>query len=120
MLAQWWDPTEPQYGDHNIVLGIDGYIYSFGGVSWNGTQLFMARVLQAYATDLSSYEYWNGQEFTSNRLYNPTYQASVMVNGQGTVMYSTFYKMYLYFSPGMLLHSNRLLVYVADCNGRLC
>ena len=111
-LAQWWGKNEPRFGDHNAIVAPDGYIYAYGGgpggdeAGTNGSALFLTRVLQAKATDLGAYEYWNGVRYTSSRLYSPKATSVVMVNEQGTVMYSTFYQRFLYFAPGMLSTSN--------------
>lgn len=98
--AQWWGQNEPYFGDHNAVVGPDGYIYSFGSISSNGTALFLARVPQASGADLAAYQYWDGTKFSSSRLYNPSISAAVLVNGQGSIIYSPFYQKYLYFAPG--------------------
>ena len=104
-----WQIHEPHYGDHSAVLGSDGYIYAYGGGRASDcppapkhclNYLWLARVPQAQAANISAYEYWNGSEFSPERLYNPSSKSSVMYGGQGTVIYSPFYKKYMYFKPG--------------------
>lgn len=62
--------------------GRDGYIYVFGPLLGGSFQhqwlIYLARVKPCDATNLNSYEYWNGQEFSSTRLVNPSPEQAVL------------------------------------------
>ena len=79
----WWDAkTEPMWGSNTAVDGRDGYIYVFGnllGGDWTRQwSVYAARVKTGQATDLNSYQYWNGKSWTSTRLRNPTPDQAVL------------------------------------------
>ena len=64
----WWDAAcEPWFGDVGSVRANDGYIYAYGhakDLPW----VYVARVPWENAADLSSYEYWNGESWQTERL----------------------------------------------------
>ena len=66
----WWDgQCEPWYGDVGSIKANNGYIYAYGhakGLPW----VYLTRVPWSSATDLSCYEYWNGETWQNERLYN--------------------------------------------------
>lgn len=65
----WWDAAcEPWFGDVSSVRANDGYVYAYGhakDLPW----VYVTRVPWQSATDLSCYEYWNGENWQSERLY---------------------------------------------------
>jgi hypothetical protein len=65
----WWDAAcEPWYGDVGSIRANDGYIYAYGhaeDLPW----VYLTRVPWESATDLSCYEYWDGEDWQSERLY---------------------------------------------------
>lgn len=95
--TQWWDASsEPVYGDHGAIDGHDGYIYVLG--SYGSLNLYMARVSKSQATNLDSYQYWNGNEFTNDRLHNPTNDQAVFPANSGTPFWSNYYNCWAYIS----------------------
>lgn len=103
--SHWWDATkEPYYGDHSSVLGQDGYVYAYGGgnttLFYDG--LYLTRVPHASQTDLSAYEYWNGTQYTPDRIYNPSETEAVLQGGstQGMITWNPYLNSYLYIYTG--------------------
>ncbi|KAI9664167.1 MAG: hypothetical protein M1831_002346 [Alyxoria varia] len=102
--TQWWDADngEPVYGDHGAIDGKDGFIYAFGGLPGSARDgaenIYVARVLRYQATNLNMYQYWNGQEFSSDRLRNPSQDQSVFSANQGTPFWSNHYDCWMYIS----------------------
>ncbi|KUJ24637.1 uncharacterized protein LY89DRAFT_727654 [Mollisia scopiformis] len=97
----WWDCTkEPQYGDHSQVLADDGYIYVYGGANatifYDG--VYLTRVPHDSQQDFSQYEYWNGTQFTMDRIYYPNETQAVLGNGatQGMITWNSYLQSYLY------------------------
>ncbi len=96
----WWDgATEPWYGDTGAIP-VDGYIYTYGHA--NNTQyVYLARVPRQSATDLSCYEYWNGDSWQTDRLYNPGEKEGVFwAVQQGQVVYSNYYDCFMFIYCG--------------------
>lgn len=66
----WWDAScEPWYGDVGSIYANDGYIYAYGhakDLPW----VYLTRVPLQNAINLSCYEYWNGDNWQTERLYN--------------------------------------------------
>lgn len=93
--TQWWDAnTEPVWGDHGAVDGHDGYIYVLG--AFGSLNLYIARVMKSQATNLDSYQYWDGNDFTSNRLHNPTDDQAIFPSNAGTPFWSDYYNCWAY------------------------
>lgn len=84
-----WNASEPQYGDHGQLLGLDGWVYVYGGTNtrkyYDG--VYVMRVRHASQKDLSAYEYWNGAQFTKEHVYDPSERQAILGPGstQGTV-----------------------------------
>jgi len=101
LLSHWWNSTiEPNYGDHSSVLGRDGYVYVYGGANttkfYDG--VYLARVPHDSQEDLTSYEYWNGTQFTKDRIYDPSETQAVLGSDstQGMVTWNPYLNTYLY------------------------
>ncbi|CAL3972297.1 unnamed protein product [Diplocarpon coronariae] len=97
----WWNASEPQYGDHGQLLAQDDWIYVYGGADskkyYDG--VYVVRVPHAQQQDLTAYEYWNGTSFSKEgRFYNPTAAQAVLGPGstQGTISWNPHLKAYLY------------------------
>jgi hypothetical protein len=106
--SHWWDATkEPYYGDHSSVMGQDGYVYVYGGVNttmfYGG--LYLTRVPHASQTDLSAYEYWNGTQYTPDRIYSPSETEAVLQGGstQGMITWNPYLNSYLYIYTGRFI-----------------
>ena len=97
--AQWWGADEPWFADHGAIAAQDGYLYAYCGQT-NTFNVWLARVPMAHPKRLALYAYWNGTAFSETRLHNPNAAQAVMVAAQGSIMYSSLYKQYLYFMPG--------------------
>lgn len=103
--------TETYFGDHGALLAEDGYLYAYGSIpNSNNNAVGLARVRPGQATDRDAYTYWNGETFQEERIHNPTADVAVFNAGQGTVMWSKFYKKYIYFTSGTSLEPRALLV----------
>ncbi|KAL9049351.1 MAG: hypothetical protein Q9162_007266 [Coniocarpon cinnabarinum] len=94
----WWDASEePLWGDHNVVDGMDGFLYFFGGMMGGDIDsqlnVYAGRVPKNGATDLSQYTYWNGQAYTPERLKNPTPSQAIL---QGVPPGQIFWNPYLF------------------------
>ncbi|RDW85326.1 hypothetical protein BP6252_02916 [Coleophoma cylindrospora] len=83
----WWDAKyEPWYGDHSAVVGRDNWTYVYGGVNEDKSNptfydgMYLCRVPHGLETELSKYEYWNGDAFTPERI-GPTKKAAVLGPG---------------------------------------
>lgn len=99
-----WGADEPNWGQLSMLLGEDGYIYSYA--NGNNQQVVLTRVEPANAFDLGSYQYYHGgvAEFTSDRIYlanltdtSPESLGAFTAN-QGSIIYSQYYKRYIMFS----------------------
>lgn len=111
----WWDAScEPWYGDVGSIYASDGYIYAYGhaqDLPW----VYLTRVPLQNATSLSFYEYWNGENWQSERLYdmgekegvfwqikyapnckNHTGEFTDPRRSQGQVVWSAYYSCYLF------------------------
>lgn len=75
------------------------YIYLFGSIpkAVSGA-VGIARVPPTSATDLSAYEYWNGDQFQTERIFNPNGSIAAFNAGQGSAMWNPYYQKYLYFA----------------------
>ena len=113
--SYWWDAkTEPFWGDHGALLASDGYVYLYGGA--NGTLmydgLYVARVPLASATTLSTYQYWNGEVWSTARLENPTSANAILADlGQGQLHYNPHLNAYVYIYTCKYINSS-----TAKCN----
>lgn len=115
MHSHDWDgQTEPTYGSTAAYSGPDPdtgatYIYAVGAGNNTYNYLWLTRVAQANAFNISAYEYWNGTGWQSQRLINPTAQQAikeVAANGttsvmtdysQGSINWSPYYKAWIFF-----------------------
>lgn len=108
---QFWNETEPLWGDHGAIgNSSEGYIYFLGAIdpSQDGggySEIFCGRVAIGSQDDLANYQYWNGTDFTSSKLTNLVSNdfapASVLQNaGQGSITYNNYYNCYIYLYPG--------------------
>lgn len=95
-----WNSNEPQYGDHGQLLAQDGWVYVYGGTNtrkyYDG--VYVMRVLHGSEQELDCYEYWNGTQFTKDRVYHPTERQAILGPGstQGIVTWNPHLKAYLY------------------------
>jgi hypothetical protein len=109
----WWDTVNhPRYGDAVAYRDENSdYIYAIGGApssqsGWiDASYVYQARVLAANAFNLSSYEYWHGRAtgWSTDVLTDFTSETAVMWNvGQGQIVYSQYYKCYIFVHTSML------------------
>ena len=101
LAEYWWDAnTEPWYGDIG-ALRAGEYVYAYGHAT-SANHVYVARVNYTQATQLDSYEYWNGQAWQSDRLYNVSDTESVMWGvDQGQVFWSNYYGCFVFVYCGM-------------------
>ncbi|KAL4969930.1 uncharacterized protein BDV14DRAFT_195468 [Aspergillus stella-maris] len=104
----WWDSnTTPRYGDIAAYRDKKSeYIYAWGGPPNTQTEyaasqyVYQVRVKADDAFDLSKYEYWWGREQgwkQGQPLTEFTSDTAVMWSvGQGQVVYSEYYQVYLF------------------------
>ncbi|VUC21574.1 unnamed protein product [Clonostachys rosea] len=103
----WWDAKEnPKYGDVAAYRDIHSeYTYVLGNppgkiTSWpDNAYVYQARVKAVDSFDLSKYEYWWGREngWKSDLLTTFTAETAVLWGtGQGQIVYSQYFKTYLY------------------------
>lgn len=99
----WWDgETEPWYGDVGAIRSGD-YIYAYGHTE-STPYVYLARVPWQSATDLFCYEYWNGNCWQTDRLYNPGETEGVFWQiNQGQVIYSHYYDCFMFVYSGTSL-----------------
>jgi hypothetical protein len=103
----------PQLKGHNL----DGYIYLLGVLGchtpgYNYSDVFVARVAPGSTGTLSAYQYWNGTAYTSKRLTYPNfngYAPAAVMQGtpQGSIVYNSYYNLYIYLSPGAALSGRK-------------
>jgi hypothetical protein len=103
-LAQyWWDgDEEPWWGDVGAIR-TNGYIYTYGHAKDN-PWVYLARVPWHKVTELDAYEYWNGETFQKERLRTKDIGEKESVFwqiNQGQVIWSEYYKCYLFVYCGM-------------------
>jgi len=99
MRCRWDGETEPWYGDICAIRSGD-YIYAYGHAK-RTPFVYLARVSWQNATDLSCYEYWNGDTWQVERLYNPGDKEGVFWQiNQGQVIYSSYYACYIFIYCG--------------------
>jgi hypothetical protein len=100
----WWDgDTEPWYGDVGAIR-TNGYIYAYGHAKGNDW-VYLTRVNDKKATDLSAYEYWNGEGWQKERLHSKDLSEKESVFwkiNQGQVIWSNYHKCYLFVYCGKL------------------
>ncbi|KAL9056191.1 MAG: hypothetical protein Q9162_003070 [Coniocarpon cinnabarinum] len=101
--AQYWNATngEPLWGDHGFFDGQDGYLYALGGASGSETNVYLARVPKASATDATTFQYWHGnsESFTAERLTSPTLADAMLTDtNAGSLFYWTQKKQWISLS----------------------
>ncbi|KAK8046838.1 hypothetical protein PG996_014902 [Apiospora saccharicola] len=106
MSAPMWDSTEPVWGDKGVWgPGMDGYAYILGGLSsltpgHEDDYIWLSRVRYGNFWDVDAYQYWNGSAWDSKRLNYPNYNgwapATVITGTAGTLLYSDYYKTFVY------------------------
>ncbi|GFP55887.1 hypothetical protein TASIC1_0006005700 [Trichoderma asperellum] len=103
----WWDCSEvAKYGDIAAYRDVNSeYIYIWGHppnwvTEWPHTEyIYQARVKAADAFNLDAYEYWWGREkgWRTEVLTEHNAETAVMWGaGQGQVVYSEYFKCYIY------------------------
>ncbi|KAH6609930.1 conserved secreted [Trichoderma cornu-damae] len=103
----WWDCSKTaKYGDIAAYRDVKGeYIYIWGhppktATEWPATEyVYLARVRAAEAFDLGEYEYWWGRDkgWRAELLSEHNPETAVMWGvGQGQVVYSEWFKCYIY------------------------
>ncbi|KAK8038190.1 hypothetical protein PG994_014957 [Apiospora phragmitis] len=110
MSAPMWDSTEPVWGDKGVWgPGVDGYVYILGGLSslapgHEDPYIWLSRVPFGNFWDVNAYQYWNGTAWDSKRLTYPNYNgwapATVITGTAGTLLYSDYYKNFIYVQSG--------------------
>ena len=103
LAEYWWDgETEPWYGDVGAIRR-EGYIYAYGHAI--GSQhVYLARVAWQEAEIISCYEYWNGESWQAERLYNVSEKEGIFwAINQGQVIYSNYYDCYMFVYCGSCL-----------------
>lgn len=96
----WWDgETEPYYGDVTALRAGD-HIYAYGHAK-NSQHVHVARVHHDHATDLNSYEYWNGSDWQSERIRNVGEKEGVFwAVQQGQMIWSKWYGCFVFIYCG--------------------
>ncbi|KAK9235267.1 hypothetical protein V1525DRAFT_410499 [Lipomyces kononenkoae] len=104
LAEYWWDgKTEPHYGDICAVKFGD-HIYAYGHGNASAEFVYVCRVLASCATNLASYEYWNGSQWQKDRLYNVSEKESVFWQIQaGQVFWNPYYDCLIF------VHSNNFM-----------
>ncbi|CZR62678.1 uncharacterized protein PAC_12575 [Phialocephala subalpina] len=128
VTPQFWGESEPLWGTNGAIgHNLDGYIYFLGSLSsgapgGNYSDVYVGRVAPGSQTTLSAYQYWDGTEFSSNRLYNPNFNgwspSAVMTSApQGSITYNNYYNCYIYLFPGPALSAQILASTAQTPNG---
>ncbi|EHK26883.1 uncharacterized protein TRIVIDRAFT_33778 [Trichoderma virens Gv29-8] len=113
----WWDcSTTAKYGDVATYRDVNSeYIYVWGHppktvTEWPETEyIYQARVKATEAFDLDKYEYWWGRAkgWQSEMLSEHNPETAVLWGvGQGQVVYSEWFKCYIYVHLSKLLHQD--------------
>lgn len=99
----WWDATcEPWYGDV-CALRWNDYIYAYGHGPEGNPWVYLTRVRAEEATNVNCYEYWNGEEWQSERLQKNSIgeQESVFWQiNQGQVAWSNYFGCFVFVYCG--------------------
>ena len=99
----WWDAKcEPWYGDV-CALGWDNHIYAYGHGIEGNPWVYLTRVRTEEATNIGRYEYWNGDNWQSERLDGKAIgdKESVFWQiNQGQVMWSNYFGCFLFVYCG--------------------
>jgi hypothetical protein len=107
----WWSvESNPSYGDTAAYRDENSnYIYAWGrpqtsmNKKINSQYVYMVRVNAMDAYNLSKYQYWHGRAvgWSNTRLTTFNKETAVMLGvGQGQVVYSRFYKCYIFVHLG--------------------
>lgn len=98
LCKYWWDgETEPWYGDV-CALKAGGYVYAYGHAK-DSPFVYLARVKQGDATNLNSYEYWNGESWQHERLERHSLGEKESVFwqiNQGQIVWSNYHQRFLF------------------------
>ena len=96
----WWDgDIEPWYGDVGAIRSGD-YIYAYGHAK-STPYVYLTRVKWQDATELSCYQYWNGDSWQTERLQNFGEKEAVFWQiNQGQVIWSNYYDSFLFVYCG--------------------
>lgn len=96
----WWNgEVEPWYGDVGAIRAGD-HIYAYGHTK-STPYVYVARVRWEQATELSAYEYWNGETWQKQRLYKFGEKEGVFWQiNQGQVIWSNYYNCYMFVYSG--------------------
>lgn len=96
----WWiGENEPWYGDVGAIRSGD-YIYAYGHAK-STPYVYVTRVRWDKATDLSCYEYWNGETWQTDRLYKFGEKEGVFWQiNQGQVVWSNYYGCFMFIYCG--------------------
>jgi hypothetical protein len=107
----WWDgDTEPWYGDV-CALRAGDYIYAYGHAKDN-PYVYLTRAKWWEATQLETYEYWNGEGWQCDRLYTATLgekESLFWQIHQGQIFWSPLFNCYMFVycgKPVMNLRAN--------------
>ncbi|KAK5945941.1 hypothetical protein PMZ80_000080 [Knufia obscura] len=98
LCKYWWDgETEPWYGDV-CALKVDGYVYAYGHAK-DSPFVYLTRVRQDDATNLDSYEYWNGESWQHERLKREQLSEKESIFwqiNQGQIIWSNYHQCFMF------------------------
>lgn len=101
--CHWWDgATEPWWGDICALRWAD-YIYAYGHGGEGNPWVYVARAPASQATRLECYEYWNGEDWQTERLRTTAIgdKESVFWQiNQGQVVYSEYFGCFFFVYCG--------------------
>jgi hypothetical protein len=115
LAEYWWDATkEPHYGDVTAMRFWD-QVYAYGHGP-NSDYVFAARAHYEHATDLSAYEYWNGEDWQKERLINPGEKEAIWWQiGQGQLSWNPHLNKFLFVYSGKhTIAPNRLALMMVE------
>ncbi|KIV80939.1 hypothetical protein PV11_08404 [Exophiala sideris] len=99
LAKYWWDATcEPWYGDI-CALRSEGHIYAYGHGGEGNPYVYLTRVPVENATDLSCYEYWNGEGWQPERLQTKSLgekESMFWQINQGQVVWSNHFGCFIF------------------------
>lgn len=98
LCKYWWDgETEPWYGDV-CALQAGEYVYAYGHVKDN-PWVYLTRARLDQATELGSYEYWNGIDWQSEPLKREELgekQSVFWQVNQGQIYFSKYHNCFIF------------------------
>jgi hypothetical protein len=108
----WWNAScEPWYGDV-CALGANGHIYAYGHGPEGNAWIYLTRAAIGDVSNLDKYEYWNGDNWQTNRLDGKTIGEKESVFwqiNQGQVIWSNYFNCFLFVYCDTWMNSKVLM-----------